>query len=161
MNIRTILATAIFASMCSTAVAADNTILVTHGATRGAQLAAIDIQSSGEASAFQFGIQLPKGARNIDTSNCLSALPKTHTGTCQASEEKGRVAVVVFSVNNSTLPAGMLEIGQITFKGGSSQGLGLDHLVMAGASGQKTLGVTGRVEAVSSERASNREVSEK
>ena len=142
---------ALGSAMFSGAALADNTVLVTHGADRsGSTVAALDLQSSGEATAIQFAIELPKGAKNIDTSGCLSSLPSTHIGMCKANAEKGRVAVMIYSTSNAPLPSGMVELGKVSFEARGKGEIALDRVVAGGAKG--SLPVKARVESLDGPR---------
>ena len=101
----------------------------------GSQLA-LDVASDGDVSAMQFAVKLPGKVRGVNTAKCLSELPKSHTGLCQANIEKGMVAVVVWSNENTALPKGMVPIGQIEVDlagGASTRGLEVVDLYMSGA----------------------------
>lgn len=135
---------------------ADNTFVVTQGATKaGKQSLALDFQSSGDASAFQFLIKLPRDARNIDTSKCLAALPKTHTGVCQAAPKGGKVAVVVYSGSNTPLPAGIHELGTLSYSSSLMDKPALDKMVVSSASGQNSLPVAQEVATLNESRQSH------
>lgn len=116
------LTTALCGIFMFSSASADNTVLATYGssAKKGGNIMNLDIQSEGSASALQFVVNLPKGAHAADVSNCLSGLPKSHLGKCRASKDGSKVAVVVYSVKNEVLPAGMIEFGQIGIAGVSA-----------------------------------------
>lgn len=146
MNIKTLICLAAAAGLYTGAAsAAENTVLLTHGADRsGNVIAGLDLQTTGEASAFQFAIELPEGASNVNTANCLKGLPSTHTGMC--GSKNGRVAVVVYSASNDVLPAGMLSLGEISFDAPKRGDISLDKIVLAGPKG--SLQAKGRVESL-------------
>ena len=145
MNIKTLVSLVAAAGFCASAAAADNTVLVTQG--KG--MAGLDVQTTGEVTALQFAIDLPPGAKGINTDNCLSGLPSTHVGKCGAND-KGRVAVVIYSPGNEPLPAGMAELGKITFQSAGKGAIALDKIVFAGAKG--SLPAQGRVESLDAPR---------
>lgn len=98
------------------ASASENTILLAEGVSKGGgNSLSIDLALTDDVSAFNFLIALPKGATNIDTSKCLSALPATHTGKCGVTAHGDKVAVVVYSANNQALPIGLTSIGEINY----------------------------------------------
>ena len=128
---------------------AENTVVVTHGAAKGgAASAALDFQSDGEARAFQFLLQLPKGASNVNTSKCLADLPKSHSGKCAASKDGSKVAVVVFSAANAALPVGIHSLGEISYRAPGGGQLNLDKMMVAGSDGSKSLPVSPKVVSV-------------
>lgn len=136
MNIKNVISLACVLAFSSSAFA-ENTVVATHGANKsGAQTVAIDFQSGGDASAFQFLLELPKGASKISLTNCVSGLPSTHVGECRASEKSGRVAVVVYSVSNTPLPSGMHEVGTVSYHSRLIAKPGLSKMVVGSASGK-------------------------
>lgn len=145
MNIKNVISLAC-ALAFSSAAFAENTVVATHGAGKsGVQTVAIDFQSSGDASAFQYVIELPKGATNINLANCVSGLPSTHVGECRASEKKGKVAVVVYSVSNTPLKAGIHGVGTISYHSNLITKPGLAKMVVGSASGKGTSPVSKQV----------------
>ena len=124
--------------------AGNGTILVTHGKAAGRQSAAIDFQSDGNAFAFQFLLQLPKDAVKVDTGNCLTGLPSGFAGRCVAAQQGGKVAVVVYTTGQDTLPAGMLEIGQVSYSSTAKGGVEVDRIEVSSRDG-KPLGVSAKV----------------
>lgn len=95
---------------------ADSDLVVTYGKSKmKGQVMNFDLQSDGSVTAYQFVVDLPKDATNIDLSNCFSGLAKTKsTGQCQA--KGNRVAAVIYSFDNTPLPAGMQSIGSISYQ---------------------------------------------
>ena len=101
---------------------ADNTVLTTYGAAKGGRsVMNLDIQSNGDATALQFLVTLPKGVTAAGTQSCLSSLPKSHVGLCRSNKDGSKVAVVVYSLDNSALPSGMIEVGQLNLNGMSAE----------------------------------------
>jgi hypothetical protein len=98
-------------------------LLVTPGASaKGAaseRMIALDLASDGAVSAVNFRVNLGDRVKSIDTTGCLSDLPSTHTGICEANAKNGRVAVVVWSLDNKPLPEGIVGFGQlkVAYKG--------------------------------------------
>ena len=138
LNQSKILATAV-ALLCAGAASA-NTVVVTQVGARGnTGLVALDFQSNGDASAFQFTVDLPKGVSSIDTSKCLAKLPKGFTGVCQS--KGNRVAAVVYSGSTTTFPADMVSLGTISYNGSLAKGVDeivVSNLVGSTPSGKET-----------------------
>jgi hypothetical protein len=122
--------------VAGSALAGENTVLLTQHHGKGSNVVSVDLQSGGDVAAFQYLITLPPDAKAINLSNCLGELPKTHTGLCQSKDNK--VAVVFYSTNNTALPAGITGVGTISYKS-SAVGKNLvtvDKMVGSSASGQ-------------------------
>lgn len=135
LNQSKILATA--TALLFAGVASANTILVTQGGAGGnAGLVALDFQSNGDVSAFQFTVDLPKGVASINTSKCLSELPKGFTGVCQS--KGNRVAAVVYSGNTTTFPADVVSLGTISYSGSIAKGV--DEIVVSNLVGSTPSG---------------------
>ena len=125
--------------------AAADELLVTSSAAKGgnANAVALDYQSSGAATGLEFKLTVPKGAQ-VDTSKCLSQVPKSHTGVCAYSSEAGIVTGMVFSDNNDLLPKGLVSIGTISVKGkGAADAFKVQHFLAADANGQN-IGATAK-----------------
>lgn len=105
------LAVALFAGAVGAANAAE--LVVTSQAVKGTRALGVDFASDGRATAFQARLSVP-GAEvgTTNTSKCLSALPKTHQGSCVVSKS-GEVTILVFSGKNDLLPSGVVSVGQI------------------------------------------------
>jgi len=138
-NLKNTMAAAIFSVLVSgSAFAAGNTVVVTDvGNAKSGRVVSLDLQSAGDVSAFQFALDLPAGAKNVNTSKCLSDLPKGYSGVCESKDS--RVAAVIFSSNNSPLPAGMVSLGTISFQGGQAKsGIQVSELLGASPTGAAT-----------------------
>lgn len=158
MIIKTLSAAAIALALVGSA-AANNTVLLTDGqAKSGSRSVGLDLDISDEASAFNFLVTLPKGSKNVDTSRCLSGLPKSHVGKCVASKDGSKVAVVVYSASNQVIPAGLLELGEIRYASAAKAGgAGVEKITLASPAGNKNLSATAKVVDLNqSENASNR-----
>jgi hypothetical protein len=85
---------------------------------------ALDLVTSGNSVAFEFVVQLPKGATNVDLSSCLKGLPASHKGQCVHHEKSGEVIAIAFSTENAKLPSGALALGNVRYtsllKGGAA-----------------------------------------
>ncbi len=117
MNIKYSIAMLLAGGMLAGSAVA-NEVVLTHG--QGANRLALDFVASGDATAFEFELALPKGSRNIDTSKCLAELPATHTGACKFNPDTGNVVVIVYSNDNRPLPAGIVSLGWIQAPGGQA-----------------------------------------
>lgn len=98
-----------------------NSLLAVSGKAKSADMISLDIMSDGTAMGFQFSIPVQSSSRSsvkgMDLSKCLSDLPKTHTGGCAYRPEKNDVVVIVYSLENTLLPAGVVGIGSIRVPG--------------------------------------------
>ncbi len=115
MNMKTLGAAALMLAFAASAGAAD--LLLTQGAAkRGdkASMVGIDIVSDGDVRGFDFVIPVEKGMK-VDTSRCLSNMPKGFQGTCTFNGTE--VAGLVFSWEPQTLPKGVHTVGTISFSG--------------------------------------------
>lgn len=102
------------AALVANSARADSDLVVTYGKSKmKGQVMNFDLQSDGTVTAYQFLIELPKDATAIDTKNCLSGLSKSHTGMCAAKGNK--VAAVIYSFDNTPIPAGVVSIGNISY----------------------------------------------
>lgn len=128
MKFKLISALMLAASGFASAAAMENAVHVAEAkASRGgARLASIDFESDGQTSAFQMRILLPADAKKINLANCLTDLPKSFTGVCKAYGNK--VAVTVYSSNNSALPAGLASVGKISFVSREAGSLVIDKV---------------------------------
>ncbi len=88
----------------------------------GKETTRLDFYSEGGVAAFQFGVKLPAGTSGINTSKCLTGLPKTHIGACQVNKAGDMLAVVVYSTQNEALPSGTIQLGSVTFKRSAAKG---------------------------------------
>jgi len=95
-----------------------NEVLLTQGEAKSAGQVALDFVNSGQATAFEFEIVVPRGA-TVDTKSCLSEIPSSHTGACRFDEKNGRVIVMVYSNSNELLPEGVVPLGRINVSGGA------------------------------------------
>lgn len=105
----------------SSAAIADELLITSDSASKrgGAQLISLDLMSDGLASGVEVRIDIPaaKGAR-VDTSNCAKMLPKTHVGSCVFNGKE--VVVLLYSMKNSILPSGMIDLGTISIETNSN-----------------------------------------
>lgn len=157
MITKTIYAAAIALALVGSA-SAGNTVLLTDGqAKAGFRSAALDLDIADQASAFNFLVTLPKGAKGVDTSRCLAGLPKSHVGKCVASKDGSKVAVVVYSASNDALPTGLLQLGEIRYASAAKAGAGVEKITLASPAGTKALNANAKVVDLNqSENASNR-----
>lgn len=122
-------------ALASSAVLANDVLMTQENAKAGgrSQLA-LDFVNSSNATAFEFEIAVPKGAK-IDTAGCLSELPSSHTGACQFSAKTGRVIVMVYSNANEALPSGVVPLGRISVSG-SSEAARVEKVLVSDPSGK-------------------------
>ena len=134
-------------------VAGANELLVTDsGAKRGGQQLALDFVNSGDATALEFEVSVPKGV-TPNTSKCVSEIPKTHVGACKFNEKTGKIVVMVYSNENAKLPAGMVAIGTIATDSMAKGGISASNLLVADASAAKlSATITGDAAAVDGPR---------
>lgn len=131
------LAVALLAGAVSAANAAE--LVVTSQALKGSRALGVDFVSDGRATAFQARIAIP-GAEvaTTNTSKCLTALTKSHQGSCMVTKS-GEVTVIVFSGTNAVLPAGVVPIGQIGVRSAASAkaggGVQVTELLVSDAAG--------------------------
>lgn len=106
----------------STAADAENTVLlgVSKAARNGLGSTSIDFVSSGKIAAFNMTIELPVGVEKINTTNCVSEVPKSHIAVCKSLGNK--VSLVVYSPRNEPLPAGIIPVGKVSYRGASAGG---------------------------------------
>ena len=114
------------ASLAKPAAVADanQTLLITVGSAGKSQIAGIDFQSDGTATALQFAVLLPKGVKGVNADDCVSGLPSNFSGKCFVSNDKSNVAFVIYSAGGEALPAGMQTIGSISFDSASKAAAG-------------------------------------
>lgn len=119
MKTKLVLSMAMFGLLSFGASAAQqNSPLAIEAAGRGnMKILSLDFESDGEAASFSFRVVLPEGAKMVDTSNCLSELPKGFRGVCKEYDEKvGKVvAVTVMNVEGNAFPAGLNSVGKLRF----------------------------------------------
>ncbi|HRQ64757.1 MAG TPA: hypothetical protein PKZ76_07840 [Xanthomonadaceae bacterium] len=106
--------------------ASANELFVTSAKSAGGQAFALDINSSGTATALQIRVAVGEGLK-VDLSKCVSGLPGTHSGAC--GYRNGKVTVLVHSETNEMLPSGMLSIGSIAVSGASAKELSVVELL--------------------------------
>lgn len=125
-------------SMLSLAsVAGANELVVTDSASKkGGQQLALDFMNSGEATAFEFEVNVPKGVVP-NTSKCVSELPKSHVGACHFDAKNSKIVVMVYSNDNAALPAGIVPVGKISVDSAAKGSIVASNLLVAGQSAQK------------------------
>lgn len=125
------------AAMLSTVgvVSANELVITDSGAKKGGQVA-LDFMNSGEATALEFEISVPRGVVP-NTAKCVSEVPKSHVGACRFDEKSGKVVVMVYSNDNAILPAGIVPIGTIAVDSVAKGGVVAQNLLVAGQSAQK------------------------
>jgi hypothetical protein len=116
MNTKTILAMAVLGAAAFDVAALQNNAPMAMEATGrgGAKILSLDFESDGQAASFSFRVVLPEGAKKIDTSNCLSELPKGFQGVCKEYDGKV-VAVTVMNTEGKAFPSGLTSIGKLRY----------------------------------------------
>ncbi|MBI2397615.1 MAG: hypothetical protein HYV17_07435 [Xanthomonadales bacterium] len=115
MNIKFAVAASLLFAAAGVSAKSENAPLGMEVETKGgSKIMSLDFESAGDAASFTFRVVFPEGAKQIDTSRCLSELPKGFFGVCKVYDGK----VVAVTVNNSegaTFPAGMNRIGKLSY----------------------------------------------
>ena len=137
MNIKALLVAAC-AIASSSALANDVLMTQANAKAGGSSQLALDFVNSGDASAFEFEIAVPKGAK-VDTAGCLAELPSSHTGACKFNEKTGRVIVLVYSNANEVLPDGIVPLGRIAISG-PSKGAQVEKVLVSDQTGKPLSG---------------------
>lgn len=102
----------------------------------GASTYTIDYVSDSSGTAMDFAVKIDGGARTkVNTANCVSDLPSTHTGDCRYHADRGILKVVVFSMTNAPLHTG--PIGSIQVSGAKSVQIVKDSLTVSDSDGNK------------------------
>lgn len=116
MNTKQILASAMLvaASFGVSAIQQNAPLAMEASGRGGAKILSLDFESDGQAASFSFRVVLPAGAKKIDTSRCLSDLPKGFQGVCKVYDEKV-VAVTVMNVEGKAFPAGLNSVGKLSY----------------------------------------------
>ena len=110
----------------------------------GGTLMSLDFESSGEVASFTFRVVLPEGAKRIDTSRCLSELPKGFTGVCKAYGNV--VAVTGYSTEGKALPAGLVSVGKLSFVSTAKAAVTIDAFEASDTQGNSSPVGTAKVE---------------
>ncbi|MFK7955124.1 MAG: hypothetical protein AB8B96_03440 [Lysobacterales bacterium] len=103
--------------VAGSAQAGNADLVVTQVANGSSTQFQFDMLNDAGATAFQFEMKI-EGAEGMkmESSNCLSGLPSTHTGACNLSN--GMLKVAVISTSNAVLTSG--SIGSITISAPAS-----------------------------------------
>lgn len=127
MNTKQILASAILAvAVAGVSAKQQNAPLAMEAAARGGvKILSLDFESTGEAASFSFRVVLPAGSKKIDTSRCLSDLPKGFVGVCKAYEGNV-VAVTVMNTEGGAFPAGLNSVGKLSYVSNSQDAAVID-----------------------------------
>ncbi len=131
MNMKQIFALAalVAASLGASAAQQQNAPLALEAAGRGgAKILSLDFESDGKAASFSFRVVFPEGSKLIDTSRCLSELPKGFEGVCKEYNERdGKVvAVTVLNTEGKAFPAGLNSVGKLSYVSNSKTGAKID-----------------------------------
>lgn len=137
MNTKLILALAVLGAASFGAVAEqNNSAMAIEAAGRGgAKILSLDFESDGQAASFSFRVVLPEGSKRIDTSNCLSELPKGFQGVCKEYDGKV-VAVTVMNTEGKAFPAGLNSIGKLRYVSSSATSAVIDTFEASDRNGE-------------------------
>lgn len=111
---------AVISTLAFTGSVCASEVLLTKSDSKSVGSIALDIVSDGSATAFDFVIPLASSdarkvsPKQIDLSNCVAELPKTHTGACAYRAKTNDIAVFVYSPTNALLPEGIIGVGRIS-----------------------------------------------
>lgn len=121
--------------MAGSSAMAGNADIVVSGVAAGGQTELqFDMLNDGGATAFQFNLKMagPVGDLKVESGNCLSGLPSTHTGACNYAN--GVLKVAVISPSNAVLSSG--PIGSVTISAPlSAMKVSLEGLLVGDPSG--------------------------
>lgn len=112
------LAVAAVNALVSPVAQADELLVTMAKSGRGGAVSVDFDNRTGTAVGFEFKIAVPTDAK-VDTRQCLSDLPKTHTGVCVFNNIEGYVVAMVFSNVNKALPQGVVSVGHFTVRAGT------------------------------------------
>ena len=112
------------------ATSANELIATIDNAKNNTTKVALDFVSEGDATAFEFEVTIPKGAK-VDTTKCTSELPSTHSGACAFNEKNGRVVVMVYSNSLTPLANGVSPIGSLIISGKSSKNISVQNILVS------------------------------
>ena len=125
------------AALCAASFGAmADELVVTTEKAGSANVAALDYVSSGRATGLEFKLKVPSDAK-VNTSKCLSQLPKTHAGVCSFNQVEGYVVGMVFSDANALLPSGVVPIGTISVSAKGANAFEVMHFLAADAGAQR------------------------
>lgn len=114
MKLRAIIPSVAFMLLAGTASSAE--LLLNDVSGKAGRIIGLDAVFDGKAVGFQANLKIADTSKvNLDLSNCLAKLPKTHVGSCKINSS-GEVVVLVYSANNTPLGEGLVSIGQIGLK---------------------------------------------
>lgn len=128
----------VFGAMFSVSASANEVLLTASEAKSSAGAMALDLVTDGNVTAFEFTVSA-NGAKSVDTSKCLSELPKSHNGTCVFRAKTNDVIVIAFSPTNAPLPSGVVGLGSLNLPAASAAKAGVraDNVVFAGVDGRE------------------------
>ncbi|HQW80383.1 MAG TPA: hypothetical protein PLQ74_00790 [Pseudomonadota bacterium] len=126
MNTKQIFVTALLLAAGSASAKELNAPMALEASSRGgSKLLSLDFESDGNAASFSFRVVFPEGAKSIDTSRCLSELPKGFVGVCKVYDGKV-VAVTVMNTEGGAFPAGLNSIGKLAYSSNSKNAAVID-----------------------------------
>lgn len=128
----------VFGAMFSVSASANEILLTSSEAKGSSRAMALDLVTDGNVTAFEFTVSA-NGAKSVDTSKCLTELPKSHQGTCVFRAKSNDVIVIAFSPTNAPLPSGVVGLGSLSLPAGNAAkaGVSATNVLFAGADGRE------------------------
>ena len=112
-------------------------LLVTATGARAASVLSFELLNEDNVSALQFEIDLKGlGAGAVESRDCISGLPSSHTGGCNIVN--GVLKVAIFSMTNEPLQTGT--IGQIQLSAAVEGNLAIKNLLLGTGEGTEIKG---------------------
>lgn len=100
-------------AVVATAAHTKEQLLVSSGSAKSLSAVAIDMMSTGEATAVQVNAQIdPKYVGSVKF-GCGKGAPASHKVTCTVNPD-GRVVIIAFSGSNDLLPKGVVTLGTVS-----------------------------------------------
>lgn len=106
-------------AVCASSASAKEQLLVSAGATKSMSAIAVDVMSSGAATAVQVTAQVDAKYANQVKFACGKGAPSSHQVSCAITKD-GRITVIAFSGSNELLPAGVVSLGSISAPAGAN-----------------------------------------
>lgn len=111
----------------------------------GAKIMSLDFESDGNAASFSFRVVFPEGSAKIDTSRCLSELPKGFVGVCKVYDGKV-VAVTVMNTEGGVFSQGLNRIGKLSYASNAKAAPVIDNLEVSDRNGELATAGQAKVE---------------
>lgn len=119
------------------AMANGDTVVLTPAAEKAGNRVAIDLIAAKPYAGFEFVVKVPAGA-TVNTSSCVSDLPKGLDGACRFRAESNSVKFFVFMPAAGEMPAGNVRVGSlgISSKGAVATALEVTEIRFADGNGE-------------------------